>query len=243
MCYTLVLYASENRSYCQIVLIDMAILTKGFNSIMWPQRRWWRRWRSQKYHMYFPKAAQQSQNGSAWFNAISFHDLRVLKENYHIIAFQHAQFPKILLKAFALELFWCWENWEFFFTSSIYILFFLFMFLCLSSFVLFCLFSVQILVLAPWKENYNPLIIRQIQKDAKRQKQLNVTHLWSHASWGDKMEETSKPYMNRGFACHNIWLWFCDLSLHVYQFYSFKTPLQGCEWAWASFESGYLVLI
>lgn len=45
-----------------------------------------------------PKVAQHSQNGPAWFNAIPACDLLVLKENYHIIAFQHAQFPKISLQ-------------------------------------------------------------------------------------------------------------------------------------------------
>lgn len=31
--------------------------------------------KKKKYHMYFPKAAQLSPNGSTWFNAISFHNL------------------------------------------------------------------------------------------------------------------------------------------------------------------------
>lgn len=88
------------------VLIDMASLTRGFDSIMWAPWQSGGRWRNQakEYHMYFPKAAQRSPNGSTWFNAVSFHDLQVLKENYHIIAFQHAQFPKIQLKAFPVWL-------------------------------------------------------------------------------------------------------------------------------------------
>lgn len=48
--------------------------------------------------------AGHSRNGPAWFDAIPFCDLGVLKENYHITAFQHAQFPKIPLRAFPLRL-------------------------------------------------------------------------------------------------------------------------------------------
>lgn len=55
-------------------------------------------------HIYFPKKQPSSQNVSARSDAIFFHDLRILAGNYHIIAFQHAQFPKIPLKAFPLWL-------------------------------------------------------------------------------------------------------------------------------------------
>lgn len=61
----------------------------------------------------FSKKQPSSQNVSARSDAILFHDLCVLAENYHIIAFQHAQFPKIPLKAFPSRLcsvFWCCEN-------------------------------------------------------------------------------------------------------------------------------------
>ena len=41
-------------------------------------------------HIFFRKQPGDSMR----FNAITFHDLQVLKENYHIMAFLHAQFPK-----------------------------------------------------------------------------------------------------------------------------------------------------
>lgn len=61
----------------------------------------------------FSKKQPSSQNVSARSDAILFHDLCILPENYHIIAFQHAQFSKIPLKAFPSQLcsvFWCWKN-------------------------------------------------------------------------------------------------------------------------------------
>lgn len=92
------------KTECAVsVLIDMASLTQGFDSIMWAPWQSGGRWRNQakKYHMYFPKAAQHSPNGSTWFNAISFHDLQVLKENYHIIAFQHAPISQNTAQGFS----------------------------------------------------------------------------------------------------------------------------------------------
>lgn len=70
--------AWDLKTECAVsVLIDMASLTQGFDSIMWAPWQNGGRWenRAKKYHMYFPKAAQHSPNGSTWFNAISFHDL------------------------------------------------------------------------------------------------------------------------------------------------------------------------
>lgn len=53
----------------------------------------------------FSKKEPSSQNVSARSDAILFNSsvrilFRILTENDHIIAFQHAQFPKIPLKAF-----------------------------------------------------------------------------------------------------------------------------------------------
>ena len=81
----------ENSACSQNTLTDVASLIRGFGM-------------SQSGPHPFPRKQPSSQNVSARSDAILFHDLCVLAEIYHIIAFQHAQFPKIPLKAFPSRL-------------------------------------------------------------------------------------------------------------------------------------------